>query len=244
VFARDDESKVGLDAVRVIETQSRLLQSPNLAHRVVQQLGLAQLGPELNERHWLPDTFFASAAHTKEDQTQWAATRLLSHLSVTSDPLRTYLITVKYSGTDSALAVVITNGFVAEFLRSSGLQTLIQQRASVESALSQLLVRYGDKHPNVTRAKSRLLAMDGLLEKQHRKDPKALLKDAGDNVTQAIGAYPSPNPGLVIGLLLLLGLVVGIAAALWLERNMWVEAFSHYLFDGRTPVDLFHTSES
>ena len=245
MFARDQDNRngIGLDAIRVIETQSRLLQSHNLASRVVQQLGLAQLGPELKESHWLPDKFYASAALTQEDQTQRAATRLLSHLSVTSDPLRTYLISVKYSGTNSAVAVAITNAFVAEFLRSSRLQALNQQRSSVEDALSQMLVKLGDKHPSVTRAKIRLSAMDDMLEKQHRKAPKELLQDAGDNITQALGAYPSPNPRLVIGLLLLFGLVVGIAVSLWLEQNKWVEAFSHYLFDGHPSVGWVRPSE-
>ena len=69
--AKDEDSKsgpfIGLDLMRVIETQSRLLQSHDLARRVVQQLGLEQLRPEVSERHWLPDKFYASAANIQED---------------------------------------------------------------------------------------------------------------------------------------------------------------------------------
>ena len=74
---------VGLDLARVIETQSRVLESQDLARRVVQQLGLERLRPEVSERHWLPDKFYGGAAIIQEDQTAQAANRLLSRLSVT-----------------------------------------------------------------------------------------------------------------------------------------------------------------
>ena len=190
--AKDEDSKsgpfIGLDLMRVIETQSRLLQSHDLARRVVQQLGLEQLRPEVSERHWLPDKFYASAANIQEDETDRAATRLLSRLSVKSDPLRTYLIKVRYTGKDSALAVVITNAFVAEFLRSSKLQTLSQQRSSAEATLSRQLAKFGDKHPRVTQAKMRLAATDDLLKEQLSEAPEVLLQAAGENVTKAIAA--------------------------------------------------------
>ena len=103
--AKNDDRRgpfIGLDLMRVIETQSRLLQSHDLARQVVRQLGLEQLRPEVSERHWLPDSFYRSAANIKEDEADRAATMLLSRLSVTSDLLRTYLIEVRYTGKDSA----------------------------------------------------------------------------------------------------------------------------------------------
>ena len=110
-------------------------------------------------------------------------------MSVKSDPLRTYLITVSYTGKDPALAVAITNAFVAEFLRSSKLQTLSQQRSSAEATLSRQLAKFGDKHPRVTQAKMRLAATDDLLKKQLSEAPEVLLQAAGENVTKAIAAH-------------------------------------------------------
>ena len=75
----------------------------------------------------------------------------------------------------------------------------------------------------------RLVATDNLLKEQLSVAPEALLQVAGENVTKAIAAPSSPNPRFVIGLLLLVGLVVGIAVALWLERSSWAEAFSRYV---------------
>ena len=106
----------------MIETQSRLLQSHDLARRVVQQLGLERLRPEVSETDWLPDKLYGTTK-VQEDETDRAAARLLRRLSVKSDP-RAYLIDVRYTSSNSALAVVITNAFVAESLRSSKLQML------------------------------------------------------------------------------------------------------------------------
>ena len=66
-LAKDEDSSsaspMSVDLVRMIETQSRLLQSQDLARRVVRQLGLEQLRPEVSESQWLPDKFYGSAAN-------------------------------------------------------------------------------------------------------------------------------------------------------------------------------------
>jgi hypothetical protein len=95
--------------------------------------------------------------------------------------------------------------------------------------LSRPLAKFGEKHPRVTQAKLRLIALDDLIKKQFSEAPKVLLQDAGENVTKAIAVPSRPKPRLVIGLLLFVGLVVGVAVALWLERNRWGEAFSRYV---------------
>ena len=231
-LAKDEDSSsaspMSVDLVRMIETQSRLLQSQDLARRVVRQLGLEQLRPEVSESQWLPDKFYGSAANHQEDQTDRAAARLLRHLSVTTDR-DAYLIEVGYTSRDSGLAVVIANVFVAEFLRTSKLQMLYRQRSSAETALSRLLAKLGDKHPRVTAAKMRLAGTDDLLKEQLSEAPAVILQTAGENVTKAISAPSGPKRRFVIGLLLFVGLAVGIAVALWLERGRWAEPyFRHY----------------
>ena len=240
-LAKDQDNKggpyVGLDLTRVIETQSHLLQSEDLARRVVQQLGLEKLRPELVERHWLPIALFGRSAKiqdglTNQDDTiNRAAMTLLNRLSVTSDQLRTYMIKVSYTGNDPALAVAVTNAFVAEFIRSSKLQVLFQQRSAAEAALSDELDKFGDKHPRVMQAKSRLATLDEMLKGQLNEAPEVLLQDAGENVTKATAftLTSSPKPSLLIGLLLLIGSVVGIVVALYVERKHWAETFSNYI---------------
>ena len=130
--AKDEETRNGpsisLDLSRVIETQSRLLESQDLGRRVVQQIGLDELRPVLSESRWLPTKFYGSAANTEEEKIDRAAEQLLRGLSVSTDP-RTYMIEVSYTARDPELAAVITNAFVTEFLRASRLQTLSLQRS-------------------------------------------------------------------------------------------------------------------
>lgn len=227
--SKEDETvsagSISLDLVRVIETQSRLLQSHQVARRVVEELGRERLQPVVSKGGWLPA--FYGNAKSPGDKTEIAATRLLLGLSVMSDP-RSYLITVRYTAGDSELASLIANAFVAELLRSTKLQTLSQQRSAAQATLSKQLAKFGDKHPGVAQAKTRVTATDDLLKAQLSEAPDAILQAAGENVTKAIAAPSSPNPPFVIGFLLLVGLAIGAGVALWLERGRWWGTFSRY----------------
>jgi uncharacterized protein involved in exopolysaccharide biosynthesis len=194
---------------------------------VVQQLGLEQLRPELSQSHWLPNPFRGNAPSTQADEIDRAATQLLRGLSVTSDP-RTYMIEVLYTAREPALADVIANAFVAEFLRSSRLQALSLQRSSAAAALSRQLAIFGDKHPRVVKAEMQLSAADDLLKKQLGESPNVILQNVGQNVTMATAGPSKRSMPLVVGLLLLVGLIAGISAALWLERRRWTETFLRY----------------
>jgi uncharacterized protein involved in exopolysaccharide biosynthesis len=236
VVTNDDRSSgaagISLAMERVIETHSRLLQSDQLARRVVERLGLERLPPEVREGSWLASQFYGNAADVPGHQEDMAARRLLRGLSVNTDP-RAYLVAIRYTTADSGLAALIVNGFVAEYLRSTKLQTLSEHRSSAQANLSKQLATFGDKHPKVTKARVQLAAADNLLEEQLSKSSEEILQAAGPNVAlaQTTTIPSSPNPPFVIGLSLLGGLVVGIGVALWLERGRWWRALSQYLPD-------------
>lgn len=216
---------MNLDPGRVIETQSRLLQSNRLARRVVQQLGLERLQPMLSQRGWLPAIFQGKAAHTPGDMLDIAAARLLNRLSVTSDP-RAYLLTVQFTTSDPELSVLITNGFVSELLRSTRLQVLFQQSYNTQATLSNQLAKFGEKHPKVAELRAQLATTNDALKQQLNESPDSILQAAGENVTRAIAAPAGPTPAFLIGLLLFAGLMIGIGVALWVERRRWWPAFS------------------
>jgi uncharacterized protein involved in exopolysaccharide biosynthesis len=231
VTKEEDATRVGsisLDLMRVIETQSRWLQTPELARRVVQQLGLERLRPEVGE-----------TVSTGGDKDGAAAVRLLRRLSVTSDP-RAYLIAVRYTTGDPDLAILITNAFVAEVLRSTRLQTLFQQRAYTQARLSTQLARFGEKHPKVAELRTQLATMNDSLKRQTSESPEAILQTAGENVTKATAAPSNPHPLRVVGLFLFVSLLIGTGVSLWLERDRVSGAFSqrraylelHDEFDG------------
>jgi uncharacterized protein involved in exopolysaccharide biosynthesis len=227
---KDDDSvspgSMSLDVIRVIETESLLLQSHQVARRVVQDLGIERLRPVVGGSGWLPSVFGGEASEPG-DALDIAATSLLRGLSVTSDP-RAYLITVRYSAGDAELAVAIANSFVAELLRSIKLQQLLQQRSVALVALSKQLGKFGERHPGVAAAKMRLQTADQGLKAELGEAGEAILNGAGENVTPAIAALSGPRAAFVLGLLLLVGLVAGASAALFLERGRWWRVFSSY----------------
>ena len=174
-MAKDDNDNagatIGLDLGRVLETQTRLLSSYQLAHRVIEQIGLIELRPELNEAPLPLIDIFSHSGNATEHKDDKAVAAVLRNLTVTSDP-RAYLITVRYSDRDPQLAAVIADAFVAEFLRSVKLQALAQQRAAAQGALAKQLATFGPKHPKVGEAKARLASLDDLVTDELNKNSK------------------------------------------------------------------------
>jgi uncharacterized protein involved in exopolysaccharide biosynthesis len=216
VTKADDAASTGpisLDLARVIETQSRWLQTQELARRVVQQLGLERLSPDVGE-----------AVETRGDKNASAATKLLRRLWVTSDP-RAYLITVSFTSGDPKLAELVANTFVAEVLRSTKVQSLFQQRAYTQTKLSSQLAKFGGKHPKVAELTSQLVSINHSLERLMEESSGAILLTAGENVTKAIAAPSTPHPLRVVGLFLFVGILIGTGVALFLERHKVSWAF-------------------
>ena len=91
---------IAIDASMLVETQSRLLQSQAIAQRVVQRLGLERIRPAVSENplsSWLQAQFYGDVARTPEFQEDLAARKLLSGLSVKTEP-RVYQIVVQLYG--------------------------------------------------------------------------------------------------------------------------------------------------
>jgi uncharacterized protein involved in exopolysaccharide biosynthesis len=103
---------------------------------------------------------------------------------------------------------------------------MAQQRASAQITLSESLATLGNKHPKVIEAKMRMASADKLIKEQLSKTPEDILKTAGENITfaQASAVPSSPKPLLVIGIALLVGLLMGIAIAIWRERNCLIKS--------------------
>jgi uncharacterized protein involved in exopolysaccharide biosynthesis len=221
--AKDDQSTtagaMNLELVRVIETQSRiLLESHWLARRVAQQVGVERLYSLTRQNRFWP-SLGGNEAENPEEKLDVAASRLLGALSVTSNP-NTYLLEVSYRTGDPQLGELVTNAFMAELLRSAKLQTLSKQRAMAQDALAIQLAKFGDKHPSVVQARTRLAGTDELLKAQLNESWESVLQNAGENVTPATSS-PSSSTTMVMSLMLLTGFVLSVGLALWLERNRW-----------------------
>ena len=207
-----------VDTSMLVETQSRLLQSQQLARRVVERLGLERIRPAVSEGlfsswiSWLGPKLYgdARAPGYREDL---AAKRLLRGLSVETEP-RTYLIVIRYTARDPELAALIANAFVAE---------LAQQ------ALSEHLATLGAKHPKVLEAKMRLEAVEAVLKAPLSKTSEEIKRTADGNVSfaQASAVPSSPNPTFLIGVASLVGLAGGVAVAALGGRRASEQALKH-----------------
>jgi uncharacterized protein involved in exopolysaccharide biosynthesis len=211
---------ISLDLIRLIETQSRLLQSHRVARKVVEEVGIERLRPIAASGLWLPASLSGGSGAPQEDEADIVASKLLGKLSVLSDPV-SYLIRVQYTAGDSELATLVANAFVAELLRSTKLQMLVQRRAAAQALLVRKLAKFGEKHPDVLLARTRVATADDLLKKQLNEGPDAILQSAGENVTRAIASPSNPNPPFVVALFLVLGLTLGAAGVLWRDRKSW-----------------------
>jgi uncharacterized protein involved in exopolysaccharide biosynthesis len=211
---------VAFDASQLIETQSRLLQSHQLASLVVKRIGLERLQATAGASPfpaWLHARFSGDAIQNARYQEDKAAMRLLRGLAVRTEP-RVYLIVVSYTAEDPAFAALVANTFTAEFLRGVELQRLAEQQALARSTLSTKLATLGEKHPQVRDARMRIAAADDLLEAETKKQPEEVLLAAGDKITlaQAEAVPSSPNPPAIIGISLLAGLAAGLGLAIYL----------------------------
>jgi uncharacterized protein involved in exopolysaccharide biosynthesis len=218
------DSVQALDLARVIETQTRLLLSQQLARRVVERIGLERLRPVTIKRRSLSATLFGGVTNSPKDEglkdeVDAAAARLLGGLSAENYP-RAYLIAVRFNGGDSELATLIVNTFVAELLRSANVQTLFRQRSLAQASLSIQRAQFGDKHPSVAQARLRLVTTEDLLKEQLTESTDAIIKTAGENVTKAVSAAPVSRTFIIL-LVVICSFITGVGIALWLERGSW-----------------------
>jgi len=206
---------IGVDASMLVETQSRLLQSPAFAQRVMQRVGLDRFSPAAGKKlSWLQAQFYGDVARTPEFQKDLAAKRFLRGLSIKTEP-RVYLIAIEYKAGDPELAALIANAFAVEFLQATKLQTLSEQRDAAERELRTERATLGEKHPKVIEAKMHLEAATARLKAQLGKTTAEIERTANGTVTfaHADSVPSSPKPTVWIGVALLVGLIAGVAIA-------------------------------
>jgi uncharacterized protein involved in exopolysaccharide biosynthesis len=212
---------VSVDASLLVETRSRLFKSHQLARRVVDQLGLERLASEAREgtfSSFIQNLFVRGSMHGYREDL--VAAKLLRNLTVRTEA-RAYLITVSYTARDPELAAFIANAFVAESLKITRLQKLDEQRAIAEAALFELIGTLGERHPNVARARAKLAGAETLLAAEKRDRSRQVESTTSESViaAEAIAVPSSPNPPLIIGMALVLGLVAGVGIAVLVDRG-------------------------
>jgi uncharacterized protein involved in exopolysaccharide biosynthesis len=213
---------IAIDGALMVETRSRVFKTHQVARRVVEKLGLQRLRPVVAQG--LVGSMLQRLVIGIEPAPGYpedlAATRLLRNLTIKTEP-RVYLITVSYTASDPALAALIANAFVAESLRLYVLQGLNEQRTTAQAAVAELVAALGERHPSVARARGKLASVEALLEAEKFNTKREIETFTNDGVlaAQPVAVPSSPNPQLIIGIAMLLGLVAGIGIAILLDRR-------------------------
>ncbi|WP_439543210.1 Wzz/FepE/Etk N-terminal domain-containing protein [Hyphomicrobium sp.] len=213
---------VTIDASSVVETRSRVIKSQQLARRVVDLVGLQRLDPEIGDgaiSSWLQALVVGRAGMTDAYVRDRAASKLLRMLTVRTEP-RAYLITIGVSASDPELAAEIANAFVVECLREAQLQRLSEQLARARGALAQQAGTFGKKHPNFISATAAVSDLEERLALQKKAAADEIIGLESVTLAEANAVPSAPNPTILIGGMVFLGLVLGSLAAIMFDGQM------------------------
>lgn len=213
---------VTIDAGSVVETRSRVIKSQQLARRVVDLVGLKRLEPEIADgavSRWLQELAVGQDRLTEAYVKDRAADKLQRMLTVRTEP-RAYLITISVSAGDPALAAEIANAFVVECLREAQLQRLSEQLARARGALAQQAATFGKKHPNLISATAAVSELEMRLDLQKKAAENEIIGLESVTLAEANAVPSAPNPKILIGGMIFLGLALGSLAAVALDGRM------------------------
>ena len=145
-------SDVSLDAVSVVQTETNLVRSRDIAESVVARLGLAK-DPNFAEQSSLLNRLltlitFWHSSNSSANANSLIAAKLLKNLDVSNDP-KSLLIRISYTSTSPEQSARIANAFAEEYLRT-------RQQKAAQQRLADLAATYGPKHPSVLKAQAQL----------------------------------------------------------------------------------------
>lgn len=204
------------------------MRSLAMAREIADQMGLAQQStdkPGITDPLATPKSILsrfdifklwpghASAAPSPLDI---AAQRLMDNLQISIEP-RSSLITVTYTSRNPQHAADVANAFVGEYLHYQRVRKLSDRQNSASRALLDAAASFGEKHPQVARARSNLDLVSAQLQSEsvQTKTPSTADKLAATGRVMPAQSVTIP---LSRGTLskTLLGLLVGAFAGLGL----------------------------
>lgn len=205
------------DASYLVESNMRLLQSDEIARRVVERLGLEKFSDT---------TAIAASSNTstpaRPSPVDLATARLLSSLVIKNDA-RTYLISIGATARDPQTAALIANTYASEFLQYLEVRRLADAVTIARRTATDLAVTLGQKHPLMMRAQSQLAEAAAKMEAAKKVVPAAGEQELADNA-QVIPARSSTIPSgprflLVLAIALLTGALLWVAMVNLWERH-------------------------
>jgi uncharacterized protein involved in exopolysaccharide biosynthesis len=211
-----------VDATSIVNGEARLILSDAALQAVVQRLrpdrpeqqleGEQQLG-------WLRNLFFPETR--VESQLDREVATLRNKVDVAKDT-RSYLISISFTASSADQAARVVNAIALEYFREKWIQRKRTAVTAAEAELTRQLAVNGDKHPKILQAADALdfaraelkAFMNSSEDGQAFVGPDEAVKLAMPNRTPT-----SPKGTVVLGLACLLGLLAGVALAIWRGRH-------------------------
>lgn len=217
-----------IDGASLVESQMALVRSHAVAKRVVERLGMVDASDQSGKkRSWVSraygywsDRAFSAWKPTAVDR---AAAQLVSNLSA-QRLQQSYLIRLAYRAKSSDEAARVLNAVASEYIRTGQLQLLADRYHVANTALADLLRKYGPKHPLVLRAERDVESQHRALQAEEEKALRLMSSEAltatglvlpAEAITIPTGY--SVSAAIFVGLLL--GALVGLFAIVLLERH-------------------------
>ena len=149
---------ISIDAKVYVESFARLIQTEDVARRVVERLGLDKVPPQHSFLHPLVSVIgkvLWGGSVEQPSPVDLATRRFMDNLTVTTDT-KSYLITVTYTAPQPEQAARIANAVVSEGLRMQQIRTRADRLTTAQRALADLSATYGPKHPLIERTQEYL----------------------------------------------------------------------------------------
>lgn len=220
-----------MDAESLVESETRLIDSPALSRLVVDRLArevgatrIAEVFPSVFE-------LFDPGVTGTSAQLDRAASRLSGNMAIKNYP-RTYLINVTYKAQSPEEASRIANAVVAQYLHNSRVQNLAGVHASAERTLGDLEVTYGPKHPQIIHAKANLAIARAQMEEAGQSGlmSEEQLVGTGQVIPARANSIPTgPSLSKILIIAVAIGLVLGLAIVQLLERQALRELLLRHL---------------
>lgn len=223
-------SRVALEASAVVESEARMIRSRSVAEDVVARLKLAD-NPKFSGRPGILTSilqFLVRDSSSVDDaapatpgvtpvprspEFMRAVTTVMANTTVENDA-KSYLITVGYRAGSPNEAATVANALVQEYLRERHVQSLLASMARLQSELTQLGLRLGEKHPTFQTAKTHLEEIEQRVH-DWENNSQSIQSVSLDRFSAEV-AIPAhapdapafPNPKVIYGLAILAGLLL------------------------------------
>ena len=216
-----------LDAPALMDSEVRLIRSRATASAVVTSLGLASDAGFTRQSQvshtllWLRAALGGTApeAPTPDDL---AVAALMQRVRVESQA-RSYLIAISITSQSPETSLLLANAVATEYLRATAIRDWVEQGMRARAEFSALAATYGDRHPSLQQALSRIeenrARVQSLRASRSAAEIAALAGGGPTLIPAKANRVPSgPNAHLLMGAAAVIGFVAAVFLVLARDR--------------------------